>query len=304
MPEPTPGQTVGPFFHDALPYDGGRELVAPATPGAVRLHGTVRDGHGDPVPDALLELRQADAAGRVPRVEGSLAPRRPVHRLGPGGDRCGWALPLHDGRTRRDRRWCGVLRAHRVRPRPHRPAVHPGVPAGGARRLPRRAARGGAAHACRSCAPTTGRWSSTSGCRARARRSSCGSRGTRRDRAARSRLPPRRRPGRRRGPGRRDAAGRDGVGAGAGRGRAGRRRGGRRGRACGRRPPSRPRLAARRRRARRQPRGPAGRPGCATPPSPRVAIPSPCTAGSPARTCSTPPSCCSPGTRCAGSATT
>lgn len=72
MPEPTPGQTVGPFFHDALPYDGGRELVAPATPGAVRLHGTVRDGHGDPVPDALLELRQADAAGRVPRVEGSL----------------------------------------------------------------------------------------------------------------------------------------------------------------------------------------------------------------------------------------
>ena len=29
MPDATPGQTVGPFFHDALPYDGGRELVRP-----------------------------------------------------------------------------------------------------------------------------------------------------------------------------------------------------------------------------------------------------------------------------------
>jgi protocatechuate 3,4-dioxygenase alpha subunit len=72
MAEPTPGQTVGPFFHDALPYAGGSDLVPPGTPGAVRLHGTVRDGHGDPLPDALLELRQTDAAGRVPCSEGSL----------------------------------------------------------------------------------------------------------------------------------------------------------------------------------------------------------------------------------------
>lgn len=70
---PTPGQTVGPFFHDALPYDGGARLVPPGTPGAVRLHGTVYDGAGAPVPDALLEIRQADATGRAPRVEGSLA---------------------------------------------------------------------------------------------------------------------------------------------------------------------------------------------------------------------------------------
>lgn len=72
MPEPTPGQTIGPFFHYALPYPGGSELVPPATPGAVRLHGTVYDGAGAPVPDALLEIRQADATGRVPLVEGSL----------------------------------------------------------------------------------------------------------------------------------------------------------------------------------------------------------------------------------------
>lgn len=68
----TPGQTVGPFFHDALPYDGGSMLVPAGSPGAIRLHGTVYDGLGDPVPDALLELRQADQGGRVPQVEGSL----------------------------------------------------------------------------------------------------------------------------------------------------------------------------------------------------------------------------------------
>jgi protocatechuate 3,4-dioxygenase alpha subunit len=68
----TPGQTVGPFFHYALPYAGGEELVAPSRAGALRLHGTVFDGKGSPVPDALVEIRQADTAGRVPAVEGSL----------------------------------------------------------------------------------------------------------------------------------------------------------------------------------------------------------------------------------------
>ena len=74
MPDlrPTPGQTVGPFFHTALPYEHGPELVPPGSPGSVRLHGTVRDGDGVPVPDALVEIRQADAGGHVPRVEGSL----------------------------------------------------------------------------------------------------------------------------------------------------------------------------------------------------------------------------------------
>ncbi|MFC4003833.1 protocatechuate 3,4-dioxygenase subunit alpha [Prauserella oleivorans] len=67
-----PGQTVGPFFHYALPYDDGPHLVPPGSPGAIRVHGTVYDGAGLPVPDALLEIRQADPSGRVPRVEGSL----------------------------------------------------------------------------------------------------------------------------------------------------------------------------------------------------------------------------------------
>lgn len=75
MPEKltaTPGQTIGPFFHYALPYERGHELVAPATPGSVRLRGTVYDGHGAPVPDAMLEIRQAAPDGTVPRVEGSM----------------------------------------------------------------------------------------------------------------------------------------------------------------------------------------------------------------------------------------
>lgn len=69
---PTPGQTVGPFFGFALPYDLGSELVPVARADAIRLHGTVYDGAGDPVPDALIELWQAHPDGTVPREPGSL----------------------------------------------------------------------------------------------------------------------------------------------------------------------------------------------------------------------------------------
>ncbi|MEI5676106.1 MULTISPECIES: protocatechuate 3,4-dioxygenase subunit alpha [unclassified Nocardioides] len=72
MSTPTPGQTVGPFFGYALPYDGDSELVPPGSPGAVRLSGLVLDGAGQPVPDALLELWQPDADGAVSRETGSL----------------------------------------------------------------------------------------------------------------------------------------------------------------------------------------------------------------------------------------
>ena len=69
---PTAGQTVGPFFGYALPFPDDEHLVPPGTAGAVRLHGTVYDGHGDPVPDAILELWQTDAAGEVVQRPGSL----------------------------------------------------------------------------------------------------------------------------------------------------------------------------------------------------------------------------------------
>ena len=65
---PTPGQTVGPFYGYALPFDGGENLVDRTHPQAVRLHGVVYDGNGDPVPDSLLEIWQANAAGRYVHV--------------------------------------------------------------------------------------------------------------------------------------------------------------------------------------------------------------------------------------------
>lgn len=68
----TPGQTVGPFYGFALPYDGGAELVPAGHPGAVTLTGRVLDGRGEPVPDALVEIWQADALGVVVQQAGSL----------------------------------------------------------------------------------------------------------------------------------------------------------------------------------------------------------------------------------------
>jgi protocatechuate 3,4-dioxygenase alpha subunit len=68
----TPSQTVGPFFAFGLPFDGGGDLVPPGTPGAITLHGTVRDGAGAPVPDALLEFWQTGPDGRLPVRGGSL----------------------------------------------------------------------------------------------------------------------------------------------------------------------------------------------------------------------------------------
>jgi len=69
---PTPGQTIGPFYGYALPYPGDSELVPSGHRDAIQFHGTVYDGAGEPVPDALIEIWQADPDGRVARAEGSL----------------------------------------------------------------------------------------------------------------------------------------------------------------------------------------------------------------------------------------
>jgi len=68
----TPGQTIGPFFGFALPYAGGEDLVPQSHPDAVRLTGLVTDGAGKPVPDAMLEIWQADGGGRIVAEPGSL----------------------------------------------------------------------------------------------------------------------------------------------------------------------------------------------------------------------------------------
>jgi protocatechuate 3,4-dioxygenase alpha subunit len=85
----TPSQTLGPFFHYALPWKGGADLVGQSALGArpelfpadhdllnaspprglisgeaIEVRGRVFDGDGAPVPDALIEIWQANAAGR------------------------------------------------------------------------------------------------------------------------------------------------------------------------------------------------------------------------------------------------
>jgi protocatechuate 3,4-dioxygenase alpha subunit len=64
MPGQTPSQTVGPFFHYGLIREGGADLVADGHDGKIAIVGRVIDGDGQPVPDALVEIWQADAVGR------------------------------------------------------------------------------------------------------------------------------------------------------------------------------------------------------------------------------------------------
>lgn len=90
----TPSQTVGPFFHYGLPWKGGADLVGRSDMGArpelmpeahyvlnlsaptgtpcgevIEITGRVLDGRGAPVPDAMIELWQANAAGRYRSVD-------------------------------------------------------------------------------------------------------------------------------------------------------------------------------------------------------------------------------------------
>jgi len=60
----TASQTVGPYFAIGMPWPEGPHAVAPGTPGAIAIRGTIYDGAGAPIPDYLLESWQADPAGR------------------------------------------------------------------------------------------------------------------------------------------------------------------------------------------------------------------------------------------------
>lgn len=63
---------MGPFFGMALSHDGAEDLAVPARHGAIRLHGRVLDGAGEPVTDALVELWQTGSDGAISREDGSL----------------------------------------------------------------------------------------------------------------------------------------------------------------------------------------------------------------------------------------
>ncbi|HWJ65278.1 MAG TPA: protocatechuate 3,4-dioxygenase subunit alpha [Nocardioides sp.] len=69
----TPGQTIGPYLGQGLPFPGDNQLVPFGTPGAIRLHGHVYAGDGSVIPDALVEIWQADADGNVAQEAGSFA---------------------------------------------------------------------------------------------------------------------------------------------------------------------------------------------------------------------------------------
>jgi protocatechuate 3,4-dioxygenase, alpha subunit len=62
-PPITPSQTVGPFFAIGLTWPDGPDVVPEGTTGAITVTGRVTDGHGDPVPDALVETWQAAPDG-------------------------------------------------------------------------------------------------------------------------------------------------------------------------------------------------------------------------------------------------
>src|SRR4249920_2744386 len=69
----TPSQTVGPFFAYGMTPNGKYDwndaftnnlVTSDVTGERIRIEGRVFDGDGQPVPDCMLEIWQADAQGR------------------------------------------------------------------------------------------------------------------------------------------------------------------------------------------------------------------------------------------------
>ncbi len=91
----TPSQTVGPYFKYGLTPNGdydwndaftGNLITPDATGERIRVEGRVFDGEGQPVPDAMLEVWQADAQGRFADPQDKRAlPNAKFHGFG----RCG-----------------------------------------------------------------------------------------------------------------------------------------------------------------------------------------------------------------------
>jgi protocatechuate 3,4-dioxygenase alpha subunit len=66
----TPSQTVGPFYSIGLTNREMNTLVSDSTHGQrIRIEGQVIDGDGKPIPDAMIEIWQANAYGRYNHPE-------------------------------------------------------------------------------------------------------------------------------------------------------------------------------------------------------------------------------------------
>ena len=104
----TPSQTVGPFYAYGLTPKGrakwdpnghyswketiGDNLITPDVVGdRIRIEGGIYDGDGKPIPDAMLEIWQADGNGRYSNEPGS-------RRLSERGVQRTWPLGLRPGR--------------------------------------------------------------------------------------------------------------------------------------------------------------------------------------------------------------
>ena len=78
----TPSQTIGPFFAHALtpagggfaPLTGADLVTADAVGEPIRVVGRIVDGAGQVVPDAMVEIWQADGAGRYPGGDAVVRP--------------------------------------------------------------------------------------------------------------------------------------------------------------------------------------------------------------------------------------
>jgi protocatechuate 3,4-dioxygenase alpha subunit len=110
----TTSQTVGPFFHDCLLRSDARRhrLITADTPGEpIRITGRVIDGANQGVPDAMIEIWQADASGRYHASAPEQTPAAGAGFLGFG--RCGtdtdgafWFESIRPGAVRFDQtRW-------------------------------------------------------------------------------------------------------------------------------------------------------------------------------------------------------
>lgn len=98
----TPSQTVGPFFHFGLPYENDNNLVVGDAHGQrIVVEGRVTDGQGEPVPDCMLEIWQANSAGKYDHPEDTQ--HKPVDPGFHGFGRCS---------TDKD----GIFRFHTVKP--------------------------------------------------------------------------------------------------------------------------------------------------------------------------------------------
>ena len=83
---PTASQTVGPFFHlGCTETHSVRRLAGPDAKGErVRLTCRVFDGEGVPIPDAMIEIWQADSQGRYNHPADPRASGRDPHCSGYG----------------------------------------------------------------------------------------------------------------------------------------------------------------------------------------------------------------------------